>query len=87
MAISLLPIDSNSLIYGSNNAGLDIRVDPTFNEMISKCCSCLNLGERTVAGGTKVRTPIDLEGHKGSDGRYYVIYFLPVFFSFFVGKK
>lgn len=76
VATSLLPIDSSTLRYGSNDGGSMVRKDNNeLNEMIERSMKKLGLAQHS--SGTTLRNDIygpgDMEGHVGKDGRYYLI--------------
>lgn len=79
MALSLLPIDRSTLIYGSDDAGRTV-VNKTklFSAKMEQLASKLNLMGHMVHG-TKVFGPADLEGHRGKDGRFYMLDFSRTF--------
>jgi hypothetical protein len=87
IAVSLLPINKvhtrtrdrtdsqNSLIYGSADAGKTVFTSvPEFNEKMEKLGVILNLKSHLVAG-KNVYGPADIEGHRGQDGRFYLLDF------------
>jgi len=77
IATTKLPIGGSSLIYGSADGGITVHKDnPTMNEMMQKAASILNIKPHVV--GMRNQTdllyaPTDIEGHLGTDGRYYVL--------------
>eukprot|EP01119_Soliformovum_irregulare_P004749 TRINITY_DN1583_c0_g2_i2.p1 TRINITY_DN1583_c0_g2~~TRINITY_DN1583_c0_g2_i2.p1 ORF type:complete len:871 (-),score=219.97 TRINITY_DN1583_c0_g2_i2:150-2762(-) len=76
-AMSVLPLDSDTLKYGSDNAGRSVHTDiPELNNMFQAAAGVLNLKGHVTGSvpGKKqiVYGPGDLEGHLGTDGRYYV---------------
>lgn len=77
IATTKLPIGGGSLIYGSADGGITVHKDnPTMNEMMQKAAAILNIKPHVV--GMRNQTdilyaPTDIEGHIGSDGRYYVL--------------
>jgi hypothetical protein len=78
VAMSLLPIDRSTLVYGSSDAGKVVHADDqAFNDAMAMAAEKLNLRTHTVgpAGGplTVVHSAADIEGHRGRDGRAYVI--------------
>ena len=83
IASSLLPLGKDSLIYGSNDAGLTVHRDNAdFNEMIDNASKRLNLRPHLCGTGKNpvlMASAIDLEGHKGKDGRFYLLDFSRVF--------
>eukprot|EP01132_Coremiostelium_polycephalum_P005399 gene5399-6734_t len=83
IVISELPIASNTLVFGSSNAGHTIYENPTVSTMMVKIAEILNLKTHLVeeSKNAVIRTnkqyqiplAIDIEGHFGVDGRYYVV--------------
>jgi hypothetical protein len=62
-AITLLPIGSQTLLYGSSDAGKTIHTkDEQLNALMAQLGAKLNLMGREVQG-TQVFTPMDIEGH------------------------
>ena len=78
-AVSILPLNSSSLIYGSSDAGNTVHTDdPAFNALMEQIGGRLNLKGHLVgpeSSPSEVFGPCDIEGHKGSDGRYYLLDF------------
>jgi tetratricopeptide (TPR) repeat protein len=84
IAASELPISNDTLIYGSYDGGVTVRnSDETMNEMMARCAKVLNLkghvcglqpGHRALLHG-----PSDMEGHRGTDGRYFLLDLARVF--------
>ena len=79
-AVALLPIDSNTLVYGSDDCGKNIRTsDPEVNMLMRQLGVTLNLAEHDVVSKPpKQRTrrisgPADFEVHRGHDGRIYCL--------------
>lgn len=81
ICISVLPIGSKSIIYGSVDGGVTVHnSDTLLNLKMKKASSLLNLkphfcGEREAK---TVYSCVDLEGHQGSDGRQYLLDFARV---------
>eukprot|EP00007_Cunea_sp_BSH-02190019_P008714 CAMPEP_0174231676 /NCGR_PEP_ID=MMETSP0417-20130205/2152_1 /TAXON_ID=242541 /ORGANISM="Mayorella sp, Strain BSH-02190019" /LENGTH=1372 /DNA_ID=CAMNT_0015309601 /DNA_START=124 /DNA_END=4238 /DNA_ORIENTATION=- len=79
VATSLLPIGRDTLVYGSDNAGVTVhKSNPKMTELIESLATTLNLKSHPVqprCGRELVylSMPIDLEGHVGRDNRYYVV--------------
>jgi hypothetical protein len=87
LAISLLPISGATLVYGTDNAASSCIVkqdDAVLLLSVNEACKHLGLKMHSVVNGVDLVTrqqgndvdimsPIDLEGHKGLDGRYYLI--------------
>lgn len=64
-----------SIRYGSNDAGKTIHTkDANLNLLIANIGRELNLRGRSV-NGVNIYGPADLEGHAGSDGKYYALDF------------
>ena len=77
LAVSLLPISKVTLKYGSDSGGRIARaLDPQLNSLMKKAGEKLNLAPHVVGSSkTVIHGPGDIEGHCGTDGRYYVLDF------------
>lgn len=83
IAISYIPVDSSTLVYGTSDASKMDRAihtdDDKLNEMMRLSARILNLKEHgctsTSVGTKRLASALDLEGHKGHDGRYYMLDF------------
>ncbi|KAK5577688.1 hypothetical protein RB653_002633 [Dictyostelium firmibasis] len=80
MAMSLLPISKKSLIYGSCDAGQTVHTSNNiFNNLFSNAAKIVNLKPhfvQDISGDIKsINGPIDIEGHLGSDSRFYLLDF------------
>lgn len=80
IATPKLPLSSTSLIYGSGDAGRTVyNSDPIFNDIMRQAAEKLHIKPHLCglsdAPGSQVELhgPTDIEGHKGSDGRYYLL--------------
>lgn len=74
LAISILPINDDSIIYGSSDAGRTVHSrSPEFNEKIDTAARILNLKPHFVNPTVQLSGPGDLEGHMGTDGKFYVL--------------
>jgi len=78
VAMPLLPLKGGKLIYGSKDTGTTIHHDDErFNQCMKEIAEDLHLAGHEVRDGKGVRHHIycagDVEGHIGSDGRYYLI--------------
>jgi tetratricopeptide (TPR) repeat protein len=79
VALSLLPIDRNSLIYGSDDAGSHIRTDTEAHALLLKCAKTMNTAEHEILELStlkpqKLACAVDIEAHRSRlDGRIYVI--------------
>jgi len=77
IAVSELPIEASTLIYGSADGGCTIHADvEEMNDLMERCARLLNLkGHYTGLGDSKtlLHGPADCEGHLGHDGRFYLI--------------
>ena len=81
--MSTLPINENTIVYGSSDAGLSIHTDnvavmDTMREIGHK----LNLKDHKVGAKfaeKNIATPVDLEAHYGFDQRYYLLDFSRMF--------
>eukprot|EP01118_Nematostelium_gracile_P006177 TRINITY_DN1987_c0_g1_i1.p1 TRINITY_DN1987_c0_g1~~TRINITY_DN1987_c0_g1_i1.p1 ORF type:complete len:887 (+),score=181.40 TRINITY_DN1987_c0_g1_i1:68-2728(+) len=79
IAMSILPIRDDTIIYGTCDAGRTIHSsDRKFNLRMKKAALKLNIKPHRV-GPSILYSPADLEGHKGSDGNYYLLDFSRVF--------
>jgi hypothetical protein len=84
IAMSLLPITPNTLVYGTSDAGRTVRnEDEQLSNLIADACRHLNLIPHEcglVLNKTKIlHTAADVEGHAGLDGRYYMVDFARMF--------
>jgi hypothetical protein len=78
VAISMLPIGKESIIYGSSDAGATVHADnDAFNGKMKRAAEILNLKGHHVGkvDGKLLYSCGDIEGHKGSDGRLYLLDF------------
>jgi hypothetical protein len=71
--MSVLPIQGKSLIYGSKDAGATVhKDDPIFNDLMEEAGKKLNLASHLCGTDPdnlkELRSPCDIEGHRGSDG-------------------
>jgi hypothetical protein len=76
VALSVLPISSTSIIYGSPDAGNTVHAfDDEFNIKMEQAAAKLNLKPHKVGvHQTIICGPGDIEGHKSQeDGKYYVV--------------
>ena len=76
-AVSVLPISSDTLVYGSADGGQAVWTSlKAMNDVMKQCSKVLNLkGHLAGVGADKkfIYGPCDLEGHLGHDGRLYAI--------------
>ncbi|KYQ99699.1 hypothetical protein DLAC_03639 [Tieghemostelium lacteum] len=81
LAISQLPIDKTTIVYGSCDAGKTVHnSDPLISQEMERISKILNLRGHTVGlTQTFIYGPGDIEVHKGTDGRYYMIDFARIF--------
>jgi hypothetical protein len=81
IAVSMLPLGRGSLIYGSEDAGVTVHAkDKRLNELIEVASKRLNLKPHCCGkNNVTVYSPVDLEGHVGTDGRFYLLDFSRVF--------
>ena len=71
--VAVLPIDADTLVYGSTDWGRTVRASSAaYNSAIRALAQQLHLKPHVV-GGTTITTPCDLEGHIGRDGQMYLI--------------
>ena len=80
VAVSLLPISSKTIIYGSSDAGRTVHSsDEHFNELMKTTGNLLNVkGHKVGVDSTVVYGAADIEGHLGVDGKYYLLDFARV---------
>ncbi|EGC36444.1 hypothetical protein DICPUDRAFT_31848 [Dictyostelium purpureum] len=81
LAISALPINKKTIVYGSCDGGNTVHCsDEKINQEMERMCKILNLTGHVV-GANKVFIygPGDIEIHKGFDNRYYMIDFARIF--------
>ena len=83
-AVSRLPISSHTLILGSNDGGSHIvNLDPNVSQSMGRIALHLNLKPHYVQDKSGKQTllygPFDIEGHRGTDGRVYLVDFHRVF--------
>lgn len=82
VAISVLPIDKSTIIYGSHDGGQHVHAKkPEFNQKMIEAAKMLNLKGHIVGMHKKVLlySAGDIEGHLGRDNRSYLIDFARVF--------
>lgn len=74
-AQALLPLRPGSLIYGSADAGKTVhKDDPVMNEAMLQAATALNLLPHIVGHErVELASAVDIEGHLGMDGRYYLL--------------
>ncbi len=76
---SILPITSQTLQYGSQNAGQTIlNESPALQSRLQLACQMLRLAPHNVAARNKSHARLlysaaDMEGHLGADGRFYLL--------------
>jgi hypothetical protein len=82
IAISLLPIspEKNTIIYGSNDRGKVVHAeDRVFNKKMKEAAKKLNLKPHYAGiwphSSKLLYSACDIEGHKGTDGKYYLLDF------------
>ncbi len=87
LAISALPISGATLMYGTDSAATtcDVRqTDEALRGLVTEACLHLGLKMHSVVDGydaethaqvreAEIASPIDLEGHKAADGRFYLV--------------
>ena len=72
IVISLLPISTKTLVYGSADGAKHVyNNSETMETIMSQIGKLLHLREHEVQG-VSIYGPADLEGHKGQDGRFYI---------------
>eukprot|EP01105_Mastigella_eilhardi_P018223 TRINITY_DN4210_c0_g1_i2.p1 TRINITY_DN4210_c0_g1~~TRINITY_DN4210_c0_g1_i2.p1 ORF type:complete len:820 (+),score=192.17 TRINITY_DN4210_c0_g1_i2:941-3400(+) len=77
VAMTELPtISKATLRYGSSDGGKTVVTsDPVLNDKLKRVSQILNIRRRRVREGAYLYSPVDLEGHKGSDAQYYLVDF------------
>jgi hypothetical protein len=80
MAVSILPISGSSIRYGSSDVGRTVHnAIPELNEAMKEAGRILNLKGHLVGDDqVEIFGPADIEGHQGTDGRYYLLDFARV---------
>ena len=79
VAVSTLPINANTIVYGSADAGKTVHNhDEKIANVMQDFGHDLNLREHMVFN-TPIMGPGDLEVHRGSDGFHYMIDFARTF--------
>ena len=78
IAQTQLPISESTLIYGSKNNGAEVFAsNPDLNKKMRAAANKLNLKAHHTGVSAKGRQllyfPGDIEGHKGTDNKFYVI--------------
>ncbi|KAL6065225.1 Clu domain-containing protein (Fragment), variant 2 [Balamuthia mandrillaris] len=78
IAISVLPIGGDTLLYGSADGGETIHKDNRdLNKKMKLAAKKMNLKGHSVGlkeyDVKKLYAPVDIEGHLGRDGRFYVL--------------
>jgi len=78
VVVSKLPLSKNTLVYGSANVAQTIMTDREVGQLFKQAAEKLNLESHMVVEGlTKLEKtmygPVDIEGHKGMDGRSYIV--------------
>jgi len=79
VVLSKLPINKDTLVYGSHNAAYTIQnKNAQMEKMMRTAAERLNLKAHKVresrSGELKtLHMPVDIEGHLGMDGRFYVV--------------
>ena len=87
VATSLLPINSQTLIYGSSDGGRTVHNQSCIlSERMAEASRRMNLKPHVCGhvsappqGVQVLSSPTDLEGHRGTDGRFYLIDFARIF--------
>eukprot|EP01116_Phalansterium_solitarium_P021277 TRINITY_DN6548_c0_g1_i1.p1 TRINITY_DN6548_c0_g1~~TRINITY_DN6548_c0_g1_i1.p1 ORF type:complete len:1106 (+),score=432.25 TRINITY_DN6548_c0_g1_i1:73-3390(+) len=83
IAMSILPISKETIIYGSSDGGKTVHTDSQLmTNYINRATRKLNLKEHRVGNrmlNQLITTPVDLEGHYGSDKRMYLLDFSRLF--------
>ena len=83
--MSLLPIGKETIVYGTDDAGATIHSkDQYLSGLMERAAQKLNLQPHRCADLSRrhfevLHSAADIEGHKGTDGRYYLIDFSRTF--------
>ncbi|PRP79299.1 ABC transporter B family member 11-like [Planoprotostelium fungivorum] len=81
-AISLLPVGSNTLVYGSADGGRTMKTEiPELNSYMARAAQVMNIKAHRVGPDNSthvLHSCTDIEGHKGKDGRFYLLDFARV---------
>lgn len=78
-AQSCLPIDNETLIYGTSDGGSSFHHrNKELNAKLLLAAQILNIGEEVVWDADELRehhmnASCDIEGHKGKDNRFYLV--------------
>ena len=86
IAMSLLPINNDTLVYGTNDGGILVHnSNLKLSKLMKEAAEMINIkkhicGLRTMSGmrlrgWQELYSPADLEGHVGKDGNFYLIDF------------
>jgi Clustered mitochondria len=83
ICVSLLPIHANTLVYGSSTGGEMVHAsDHRLNALMMRAASVIGLKGhlcgKHAQGAAYLHAPVDIEGHRGTDGRYYLLDFARV---------
>jgi hypothetical protein len=80
IAISLLPINSNSLIYGTADGGKTVKQsDKTFNAHVRRLAEQIHSQPHRIGNANEHQLAVDIEAHKGTDNKYYMLDFARAF--------
>ena len=88
LASGMLPLEKGSLVYGSNDAGITIHYEsPQLNSLLQQAAKEMNIKPH-LCGPSKSKSKlmyscVDLEGHLGSDNRFYLLVKKKIFFTHF----
>eukprot|EP01124_Arcella_intermedia_P003950 TRINITY_DN12232_c0_g1_i1.p1 TRINITY_DN12232_c0_g1~~TRINITY_DN12232_c0_g1_i1.p1 ORF type:complete len:1242 (-),score=329.75 TRINITY_DN12232_c0_g1_i1:18-3698(-) len=74
IAMSIVPIDKTTIVYGSRDGGKTVHCEPVASDLMKSIANLLNLSSHKV-NGVDIYGPGDIEIHKGMDGNHYVIDF------------
>lgn len=75
ISTTLLPLGKNTLVYGSGDAAKTVFAsDPEMNKLMEVAGNALFLKPHRVGTfRTVLYAPVDIEGHRGTDGRLYLL--------------
>lgn len=82
IALSVLPINNTTLVYGSNDSGYSVIAEDPYKEIMEEAGKQMNLQKHTAGQMLEkscvIPFPADIEGHIGTDNRFYALDFARV---------
>jgi Clustered mitochondria len=83
IAMSVLPVSRDTLIYGTADAGRTVHNDSAeFASLMARAANRLNIGKHYCGAGRQrqlLHSAADVEGHLGTDNRFYLLDFSRTF--------